>query len=142
MHDPVVVGVRERLADVDRDPDRLLHRQRTAPRQVVLQRDAVDVLEDDELVAVLLAAVDDGDDVRVRQLRDRLRLAAKARDGLAVLSVRRVQDLQRDVPVEQLVVGAIDARHPAGADQLLERVAPRDDVPHSHAYEIPGGRSD
>jgi hypothetical protein len=108
---------------------------------VLLERVAVDVLEDDELVAVLLAAVDHGHDVRVRQLGDRPRLAAEALDRRLVLTVCRVEDLQRDVPIEQLVVCAVDARHPTGADQLLERVAPCDHFAY-HVQEVPAGRSD
>ena len=49
----------------------------------------------------MLAAVDHRDDVRVRELRDRARLAAEALDVLVVVAVVLVQDLQRDVPLEQ-----------------------------------------
>ena len=59
------------------------------------------MLEDDELPPVVLAAVDDGDDVRVRELRDRAGLAPEALDVLLVVAVLRVQDLERDVPLEQ-----------------------------------------
>ena len=43
-----------------------------------------------------------------------------------------VQDLQRDVALEQRVEGAVDARHAAAADELLELVPVRDELLHSH----------
>ena len=98
----------------------------------VLQGLAVDVLEDDELAPVRLAAVDDGDDVRVRELRRGARLVPEALDVVVVLGVVLVQDLQRDVPLEQRVVRAVDARHAARADDVLELVAVRDQLAHRH----------
>src|SRR5205085_7634253 len=96
-----------------------------------------DVLEDDELAAVLLAAVDHGDDVRVRELRDGAGLTAEALDVLLVVVVVLVEDLQRDVAIEQLVVRLVDAGHPAGTDQLLELVAFSDSLT-DHGALVPG----
>src|SRR5581483_11138902 len=84
---------------------------------------AVDVLEDDVLPAAVLAAVDHGHDVRVRELGDGARLPPEALDVLVVVDVVGVEDLQRDPPLEQAVEGAVDPRHAAGADELLELVA-------------------
>jgi hypothetical protein len=64
VDDAAAVRVAERARDLDREPDRLAYRQRALTADELLQVLAVDVLEDDELAAVLLAAVDDGDDVR------------------------------------------------------------------------------
>src|SRR6478735_2248319 len=89
----------------------------------LLQVLAVDVLEDDELPAVVGPAVDDGDDVRMREPCDRPRLAAEALDVFRVVRVVLVEDLDRDAPVELAVVCAEDARHAAGAHELLELVA-------------------
>ena len=102
-----------------------------------LQVLAVDVLEDDELAAVLLAAVDHRDDVRMRELGDRARLAAEALDVLVVVGELLVQHLQRDVALEQPVVRPVDARHAAGADELLELVALRDQLPDHNAQLCP-----
>src|SRR5438105_13639735 len=44
----------------------------------LLERSPLDELEDDELAALVLAPVEDGDDVRGRERRARRRLAAKA----------------------------------------------------------------
>ena len=49
---------------------------------------------------LVLAAVDDGDDVRVRELRDRARLVAEALDVLVVPGEALVEDLDRDTPLE------------------------------------------
>ena len=54
-----------------------------------------------------------------------------ARESLEVLGVVGevlVEDLDRDVPLELAVVGAEDARHAAGAAELLELVAVGDQV--------------
>src|SRR5204863_7032301 len=109
----------------DRQLDRLADRQRAARLDDLLERAPVDVLEDDELTAVRLAAVDHGDDVGVGELGDRPRLPAEALDRVAVFGVVRMQDLQRDVALEQAVARPEDARHSAAADELLELVAVR-----------------
>ena len=64
------------------------------------------------------------------------RLAAEALDVVGVSRVLLVQDLERDSPIEQPVVRPEDARHPAGADQLLELVATRDEF-SDHAEGCP-----
>jgi hypothetical protein len=132
VHDAVGVRVREaarRLAD---EPERILDRQRPAGRQVLLQVRPADELEDDVLAVLHLAAVDHRDEVRVRELRDRPRLAAEARDVLRVVRERLVQHLERDVALEDAVVRAVDARHAAATEGLLDRVATRDDVALLH----------
>ena len=69
----------------ERELERVPHRQPARAQDELLQVLAVDVLEDDVLPAVVVAAVDDGDDVRVRQPRDRARLAAEALEVLRIL---------------------------------------------------------
>src|SRR5204863_8055048 len=46
-------------------------------------------------------------------------------DEVSVARVLLVEDLQRDVALEQRVVRPVDARHPARPDELLELVAVR-----------------
>src|SRR5205807_5385500 len=77
------------------------------------------------------------DDVRVLQAGGVRGLAAEALDELAVLREAPVQQLQRDVAPELLVDSAVDVRHPARADAVLDPVAPVDDgagldVPDTH----------
>src|SRR5205085_11780018 len=95
-------------------------------------------LEDDELAAAVLAAVDDGDDVRVRELRHRPGLAAEALHVRAVAAVVVVQDLQRDVPFEQRVVRLEDARHPARANELAQLVPAGDHLTYHESEIFPG----
>ena len=65
--------------------------------------------------AVDFPGVVDGDDVGVMEARRHARLAQQA---LAILGrqVRFADELEGDVPVEQLVVGVVDDRHPAAPE--------------------------
>jgi hypothetical protein len=123
VNEPGRVREGESATDLRRHLERLPNGQRAAALDHLLQVLAGDVLEDDELAVVVLAAVDDGNDARVRELRHGARLAAEALDRLLVGEVRRVQDLQRDVALEQGIVRAVDARHPSGANELEQLVA-------------------
>ena len=113
---------------LERDLDRLPWTASGPRFDQLLEVLAVDVLEDDELAPVLLAAVDHRDDVRVGELRDRARLAAEALDVVLVARVLLVEDLQRDRALEQPVVRPEDVRHASRPDQLVELVAPRDEL--------------
>src|SRR5581483_10135124 len=114
----------------------------TAPLDQALQVLAVDVLEDDELAAVVRAAVDHRDDVRVRERRDRACLTTEPLDVLAVRSVVLVQDLQRDLAVEQPVVRPKNARHASGPDELLELVTVGQELPNHRVLEgTPAGNA-
>ena len=84
VDEPVVVREREPVGDRERELERPSDRQPARPEDELLEVLAVDVLEDDELPAVVVATVDDGDDVRVREPRDRARLAAEALEVLRV----------------------------------------------------------
>ena len=136
VDEPVLVREGEAAGDLERDLERAPDRQPPLLVQDLLERPPLDQLEDDELPALVLAAVDDGDDVRMRQLRHCARLAAEALDVLVVVRVVLVQDLERDLPLEQRVVRPEDARHATCADELLELVAPGDDLPH-HRLDFP-----
>ena len=119
----MLVRERERVGDRERELDRPPRGERAAPLDELLEILAVDVLEDDELLPIVLAAVDHRDDVRVGELRDGAGFVAEALDVLLVVGVVRVQHLERDVPLEQLVARPIDGRHAARPDELLELVA-------------------
>ena len=81
-----------------------------------------------DLPPVVVPAVDDGHDVRVRQPRDRPRLAAEALEVLGVGGVVLVKDLDRDAPFELAVVRPEDGRHAAGSHELLELVSVGDQL--------------
>jgi len=53
---------------------------------------------------------------------------ASAGAGCFVAGVVLVEELDRDGALEQPVAGAVDARHAARADELLELVAIRDQL--------------
>ena len=82
---PLLVRERERAADLERELERQVDRQRRPAVDELLQRLTRDVLEDDELVAVLLAAVDHGDDPRMAEPGGRARLTAEPLDVLLVM---------------------------------------------------------
>ena len=87
----------------------------------------VDELHRDEHLLVERADVEHDDDVRVRQPRDRLRLAQRplpplvARDAGAGLDP---QQLDRDLAIQLGIVGRIDLAHPAATDEAEHDVAP------------------
>ena len=116
---PVLCANASASATCSPELDRTPRRQRPGAIDELLQALAVDVLEDDVLLAVGLAAVDDRDDVRMRELRDGARLAPEPLDVLGVIAVMRVEDFQCDVALEQRVDRAVDRGHAAGADDLL-----------------------
>ena len=72
---------------------------------------------------VLLAGVDDADDVRVVELRDRARLAAEALELVGVPGDLAVHELDRDLALEHRVERPVDRRHPAGPDLRVEAIA-------------------
>ena len=69
-------------------------------------------------------------------MRNRARFALEPLDELVVARVLGVEDLQRDVPLEQAVVRSIDARHAAVSDELLDVIASGDGLP-DHDQKLP-----
>ncbi len=132
MHEPLAVGERERAADLEAELEHPAHGQRPRALDELLQVVAVDQLEDDVLAARVLAAIDHGDDVRVRELGDGARLAPKALDVVVVAEVLGVQDLERHVALQEGVERAVDARHASAAEHFAELVPARDQVALCH----------
>ena len=89
----------------------------------LLERPALDVLHDDEVRAVGLAAVEDRDDVRMRQPGGVRRFAAEALDELLVVRVALVEDLDGDPAAELLVLGEVHVGHAAAAELARDAVA-------------------
>src|SRR5262249_46988937 len=73
------------------------------------------------------AAVVDVHHVRVLQAGGGRSLAPEALHELLVLREAPVQDLQRHLPPEVGVLGAVDVGHPAGADPVQDPIAPIDE---------------
>ena len=127
---PISVREREPAGNLERELERVLEVELPAALDEALQVLAVDVLEDDELPTLVLAAVDHRDDVRMREGGDRAGLAPEALDVLLVLAVVRVEHLQRNAALEQRVERAVDTGHAAGADELLQLVPVRENFPN------------
>jgi hypothetical protein len=123
VDDPVAVRVAERGEDLARVGDRDRDRARAAREDQLLQRSPLDVLHDDEVGAVRLAAVVDRDDVLVREPGRVRRLAPEPLDELLVARVALVQDLDRDAAAELSVLRQPDVGHAARAELPLEPVA-------------------
>ena len=81
---------------------------------------------------LLLARVVDGDDVRVRQPGRQARLADEPLPEPLVGGRRRVEELDRDEPVELAVARHVDDRHAAVAERALEPVAAAGDGLDAH----------
>ena len=98
------------------------------PATAVSSADAVDELQDEHRLAVVLEDVVETDDVRVLEPCERRRLALEALAQLGVVGDPRVEHLQRDVAPEALVARAPDDAHAAAPDLLAEAIAVGDDV--------------
>ena len=111
-----------RPADLDRVGHGLYHRQRAGALDPSLQRLALHVLEDDVGGAAVLAGVDHGDHVGVRQPGHGAGLAPEALELERIVLEGVVEHLDRHPALERLVECLVDGRHPAGADSLLEAI--------------------
>ncbi len=114
----MAVGEGECRGDAGADGGDLARRHRLGIAQHGGERAAVDVLHDDEVRAVVLAPVEDGNDVGVRQVRRRLRLAPEALDEGAIDRELGEEHLEGDGPVELAVHGSVDLGHAAARDEM------------------------
>ena len=115
VHDAAGVRGGEPGRDLRGDLERLARRQRAAD-QALAQRLAVEQLHRGEGDLAVLAEIEDRQDVRMRERRDRLGLALEARQRVGVGGEMRRQDLDRHLAVELGVAGAEDLAHPALAE--------------------------
>ena len=126
VDDVELVRVGERVRDLARDHERVVHRQPGLAPEPVAQGLALDVGHDVVEEAVGLARVVQGKDVRVGQAGGDLDLAHEAlgteRDGDVL-----PEDLDRDAARLPEVLRQIHRRHPASANLALERIAPAED---------------
>ena len=123
VDDADLVCVTERDAQSVHDQRRQRGTRTPARVEPLAQRHAVDELGDEEaLDRVLTRVVVDLEDVLVTQPGDCQRLASQPGPRLLARRHVRVQDLDRDLPVEDGVETAVDDRHPAVADLALDLV--------------------
>ncbi len=124
VDDVALVRGAEGLSNLEGYRRRRAGRQGAALEDAVLERAARQVLHRYVVGPVLgLAAVEDGDDVRVGERRRTLGLALEALDELLVARVARAHHLKGDVAVEDVVVGEVDVGHTAAAERLDYAVA-------------------
>ena len=86
------------------------------------QAAAVDELHDDEVGVVLLAPVEDADDVGMVEVRRGLCLAAEPLDERGVGREIGKQDFDRDGSIEQAITSEEDVGHPTAGQASLELV--------------------
>jgi hypothetical protein len=122
------VGVLETVRDLEGDVDGLVHRQPTPPeprRQVL----ALHQLHRQEADAIhLLEPVHRGD-ARMVEGRQQLGHSAEAAHALRVSRHLGRQHLERDLPAEHRVSGAVDLAHASAPDRAQDLVL-RQDPPH------------
>ncbi len=121
------VGGAQRQQDRLEDRDRLAGCQRRLLVDDVAQRLALDELHREEDVTVVLALVEDGDDVGVAEAGGRPGLAAEALDEDVVGRESGSHDLEGDVAVEACVQRHVDRGHASVCEVREDAVSPVDD---------------
>ena len=116
MNHPAPVRGRDRIYDLGRHPQRLVHRRRSVPQELG-ECLALDVLHHEEPHAAFLAHVVERADVGVIQAGDRPRLSLESREPFGVAIELGWEDLDGDCAVEAGVAGAIHLAHAALAGQ-------------------------
>ena len=116
-------GVRriERVGDLDAEREQFLHRHGLAA-DFLLQRHAVEELHGDEGLAVVLADVVDGADIRMIEGGGGLGLAQETGPRLGVLRDTIGQQLQSHKAVQTRVLGFVNDAHAATAEPLDDAV--------------------
>ena len=127
MHDAAGVCEAERGRDLAADLGGATRMQRPVTTDHLRQRGAVDVLHDDEVRAVLGPPVEDPDDVRMRQVRGGLRLAAEPLDEAGIGRELGRQLLDGDGAIEGSVTGQVHLGHAAAGEPLVDLVAVSED---------------
>jgi hypothetical protein len=128
VDDALRVCVIKRRRDAARDVPRGLRVEMPEAFQERPECGAAGELHHDVEGPGVLAAVVDGHDVGVGQAGDARRFSSEALDQLFVVRERGVEDLDGDVPREQLVTCAVDGGHAAVPQTFL------DEVPGAEAY--------
>ena len=117
MHDSSLVSGGETGDDLHRQFDRPFGWQ-SLPGNRGVQSVTLEEFGDDEWLAVVFADVVDGQDIRMVERSRGSRLVFEPAQAVGVAAHRIGQDLDRDVAVEPIVVGAVDQSHTALADFL------------------------
>ena len=123
MNDAALVGGVQSVGDLQCQAQQLLGWQGVFTH-VVLQRPAFHQLHHDELLAVVLADVEDGADRRMIQRAGETGFTSEPLDGACLLEERWRQEFDGDPAAEPRVFGAIDDAHAAAAELVEDAVVP------------------
>ncbi len=128
VHVAAGVDERERRREGDEPVDQRRRRDRPLRGEAGRERVAVQALQREVAAAVHVADREHADDVGVGEHRVRLRLAVEAGERLGVVSVARVEDLERHASLEgnvrRLVHRAERARAEEAADEEIAEAGP------------------
>lgn len=128
MDHSLVMGLGQRGCRLAADAHHIRPRQPAMEPQEVPQRRPVHVLHDEEVPALMLADVEDGDDVGVLQPGDG---SGFVFEGVAELPGGReavIQDLHGDGAIEALVAGKPHLCHATPADEAFQPVSPSEQI--------------
>jgi len=110
------VGVGQTLGGLHPEPCRLGLAEQESMVEDVAQAAAVEVLEHQVRPAFILSPIEDSQDVRVVQRRDRTGLPLEAPEERSVMGQSRLEDLDGDAALQGHVLGKEDVRRRAGAE--------------------------
>jgi hypothetical protein len=125
MDDALVVRVAEAFAQLNRDFELLLQRERRVVLEQRFEVAAAQELHHDVRRAFDFAQLVDRDHVLVLQARDGARFTLEPLAGGVVAGEVDVHHLQRDVALQHRIVRAVEHAHPAAPDEL-DDVVPAD----------------
>ena len=117
------MGVRQPGQHPRRDPERAADSERAALAQQLTQVLALDELHDDEVVALVGVEVVDLHDPRVLERGRGAGLVGEALQVALDRDQAGVEHLERDLPIEAGVVGAVGRAHAPFADLFEDRAA-------------------
>ena len=117
---PVLVGVVQRVAELDPQLDHLAPGQLPRSWSIFSRVDALDVLHGEVRRPLEPAPGQEPDDVGMAELLEDLGLALEPVEDLALLGELAVDDLDGGRPSGRLVRRPVDHPHRAGAQDLLE----------------------
>jgi hypothetical protein len=133
-----VSGVRnlQRVGDLDADRHDALGRQRRDGGEPI-ERRPFQVLQDDEVAAILLADIVDGTDIRVVQPRGGAGFTLQPLDRLRIPGDLIGQQLDCDEPPEARVLGLVDDAHTAASERLEHEIMREPLADHAAGPGVP-----